>query len=242
MHTVRNRLAQNPRSGGKPAPQRTSREDVTFMLRNGAPPQTFPADLIVPPHRGSVIKDAAWPAESLPALAEPPVATPHPKPATRPMSRKAARKAQRRAAAMARSQQAAAHSKAVTVKQAEPANLPQPVKVDHVLVCEAPQAAPVPAAPVARVGVSAPVANVVPSPEAPLPAARALVARRQGFIDILAFALRDSGRRLARWSSARRRADDMKEKLIRAEARMRAMEAQLAALQAIQQRVRSINP
>jgi hypothetical protein len=72
----------------------------------------------------------------------------------------------------------------------------------------------------------------------PLPAGRALVARRQGFVDVIAFALRDSGRRLARWSSARRRADDMKQKLARAEARMRAMEAQLAALQALQDQVR----
>jgi hypothetical protein len=71
-----------------------------------------------------------------------------------------------------------------------------------------------------------------------LPAARALVPRRQGFVDILAFMLRDSGRRLSRWSSAKRRADEMKTKLAKAEARMRAMEAQLAALQALQARVR----
>jgi len=83
-----------------------------------------------------------------------------------------------------------------------------------------------------------PVPEIVTAPEIPLPAARALVARRQGFIDVLAFVLRDSGRRLSRWSSARRRADDLKDKLAKAEARMRAMEAQLSALKALQEHVR----
>ncbi|KUR74429.1 hypothetical protein [Novosphingobium sp. Fuku2-ISO-50] len=90
---------------------------------------------------------------------------------------------------------------------------------------------------VAAPKVDAPVPETI-GPEAPLPASRALVPRRHGFVDAIAFVLRDSGRRLARWSSARRRAEEMKEKLARAEARMRAMEAQLAALQALQERVR----
>lgn len=75
-------------------------------------------------------------------------------------------------------------------------------------------------------------------PDAPLPAARALAPRRQGFIDVLAFMLRDSGRRLARWSSARRRADEARAKLARTEAKLRAIEAQLAALRALQEHVR----
>jgi hypothetical protein len=138
--------------------------------------------------------------------------------ASQPKSRKATRKAERRAAAVARAQvAAAAASQALLIREQ---SIPEPV---------------------ASVERPAAVETVEPRPAVPLPPARALVARRQGFVDILAFVLRDSGRRLARWSSARRRADEMKEKLARAEARMRAMEAQLAALQAIQQRVRSIN-
>jgi len=125
------------------------------------------------------------------------------------MGRKAVRNAERRAAAVARAAAA------------------QPTIEDLIILP-------------AVVDIPAPVEILpMPAPDMPLPAGRALVARRQGFVDVIAFALRDSGRRLARWSSARRRADDMKEKLVRAEARMRAMEAQLAALQALQDRVRS---
>jgi hypothetical protein len=148
------------------------------MLRPGTPSPVFPADLIVPPHRGAVITATAWP------LPVPP--------------------------------------------RARPASVqPQAVK---------PALAPALSADIA----SLPIATEPdrPDPVAPLPASRALVPRRQGFIDVLAFALRDSGRRLARWSSTRRRADDLKDKLAKAEARMRAMEAQLAALRAIQERVR----
>ncbi len=130
---------------------------------------------------------------------------------------------------------------------------PQPVRkaaparamATDVLVAGRPAPAPPPAAEIPQSVspiVTAPAPAVAPAaaPEtASLPQSRALVVRRQGFIDILAFALRDSGRRLARWSSARRKAEEMKDKLARAEARMRAMEAQLAALRAIQERVQS---
>lgn len=109
-----------------------------------------------------------------------------------------------------------------------------PANTADLLVAERP--APSPVSPIAT--ADAPVVAPAAAPEAAsLPQSRALVVRRQGFIDILAFALRDSGRRLARWSSARRKAEEMKDKLARAEARVRAMEAQLAALRAIQERV-----
>ena len=262
MHTVRNRLAQNARKGAK---QRPARDEAAFMLRQAAPPQTFPTDLIVPPHRGAVITPATWPAPSpissaisspMSSAAQPVEATPAAPDRKRPSS-KSARKAARRMAALARAEQLAAAHHAHLVKSpapqpARPGAAPAyPDTVDRKTadrdttdqsvvrdVPECPQALTLPPAPAVRVDPPAP-AEVAHRPDVPLPSTRALVPRRQGFIDILAFALRNSGQRLSRWSSARRRADDMKDKLARAEARMRAMEAQLAALQAIQQRVRN---
>jgi hypothetical protein len=71
----------------------------------------------------------------------------------------------------------------------------------------------------------------------PLQRSRALVpARRQGLIDTIAFLLRDSGRRLARWSAKRERSRAERALLIQAEARQRALLSQLAALEAIRRR------
>lgn len=103
----------------------------------------------------------------------------------------------------------------------------------------APQDASAPLAPPAPLAPVMPGSPVRPfAPIAPLPRNMALAPRRRGFVDTLAFALLDSGRRLARWSSLRRRAEEDREKLRKAEARMHAMEAQLAALQALQEHVR----
>ena len=247
MHTSRNRLARKPRHDSrrghldaKPPVKPSPREEVAFMLREGAAPG-FPADLIVPPHRGAVITEAAWPkgAPAAPGAARTKAAPPP------GMSRKAAKKAARRAAAIERAQ--AARSQAVVPLQifaadgpasAEPPSLPDGPSLPHVRA--EPECAPaltLSPEPEAQEPRTAPDHGPLPC-EAPLPAARALVPRRQGFVDILAFMLRDSGRRLSRWSSAKRRADEMKTKLAKAEARMRAMEAQLAALQALQARVR----
>ena len=248
MHTVRNRKGLSSRA--QAARERAGRDRATmhtppaqdqplsrppvaeagFMLRPGATAPGFPADLVIPPHRGAVITPASWPQPDLPLSA-----------GRRPTG-KAARKAARRAAA-----QAAAHAatRAATAPVAiiplqqvvalsaadpvEPARAPaRPLSSLSALPDHEPIPVPAP---------NAAAADTRTSPEAGAPG-RALAVRRQGFIDILAFALRDSGRRLARWSSARRRADDMKNKLARAEARMRAMEAQLAALRALQERVR----
>lgn len=178
MQKVRNRKAKAARKPARSGQGRSKSEIIKqgppgraaeppFMLRAAAP--AFPADLIVPPHRGPVITAASWPTPVRKPAAPPPVIV-----------------------------------------------LPAPRVEPEVDLARAPD----------------PLAE-----PAPIPASRALAVRRQGFIDILAFALRDSGRRLARWSSARRRADDMKDKLAKAEARMRAMEAQLAALRAIQERI-----
>ena len=80
-------------------------------------------------------------------------------------------------------------------------------------------------------------AALVDAQTAPLPRSRALVpARRQGLIDTIAFLLRDSGRRLARWSARRHKSRVERDLLLRAEARQRALLSELAALEALRQR------
>lgn len=67
--------------------------------------------------------------------------------------------------------------------------------------------------------------------EAPLPRARALVpARRQGLVDVIAYFLRDSGRRLARWSARRHKTREERAALRTAEARQINLQRELEAL------------
>lgn len=67
--------------------------------------------------------------------------------------------------------------------------------------------------------------------DAPLPRARALVpARRQGLVDVIAFFLRDSGRRLARWSARRHKTREEQAALRRAEAQQVNLQRELEAL------------
>lgn len=67
--------------------------------------------------------------------------------------------------------------------------------------------------------------------DVPLPRARALVpARRQGLVDMIAFFLRDSGRRLARWSARRHKTREEQAALRRAEARQVNLQRELEAL------------
>lgn len=67
--------------------------------------------------------------------------------------------------------------------------------------------------------------------DAPLPRGRALVpVRRQGLVDVIAFLLRDSGRRLARWSARRKKTLAERDALRRAEARQLNMQRELEAL------------
>lgn len=118
-----------------------------------------------------------------------------------------------------------------------------------------PQVAPAAAAPDAFVLLPAPEPlveappapaepDVVPEPEpatalaaladAPLPRARALVpARRQGLVDVIAFLLRDSGRRLARWSARRHKTREERTALRRAQARQINLQRELEALDAL---------
>jgi hypothetical protein len=68
----------------------------------------------------------------------------------------------------------------------------------------------------------------------PLPRAVALVpARRQGLVDVIAFLLRDSGRRLARWSARRHKSRAEHEALRAAEARQINLQRELEALDAL---------
>lgn len=86
--------------------------------------------------------------------------------------------------------------------------------------------------PSAQPAVAEPLALLA---EAPLPRARALVpARRQGLVDVIAFLLRDSGRRLARWSARRDKSRAERDALRRAEARQINLRRELEALDALQ--------
>lgn len=89
--------------------------------------------------------------------------------------------------------------------------------------------------------VEAPVAPEEPAAEfanalaaEPLPRARALVpARRQGLVDAIAFLLRDSGRRLARWSARRHKSREEQAALRLAEARQINLQRELEALEVL---------
>lgn len=68
----------------------------------------------------------------------------------------------------------------------------------------------------------------------PLPRSHALVpARRQGLVDVIAFLLRDSGRRLARWSAQRHKSRAERDRIRSAEAHQRALLSEFEALDAL---------
>ena len=101
----------------------------------------------------------------------------------------------------------------------------------------APQSAPaflLPSAPEPLVTAPPPLAADVP-----LPRSRSLVpARRQGLVDMIAFLLRDSGRRLARWSARRHKMREQYAQLYASDLRKAAMQSQLEALEALRQQQR----
>lgn len=84
MHTARHRKAASHRSNGRksglsssgPPPLGTGRArdtspppDLLALDLRPSPPRAFPADLIVPAHRGAVITAAVWPSPPLIPLA-----------------------------------------------------------------------------------------------------------------------------------------------------------------------------
>ena len=216
MHTVRNRRAASPRRKNTNATpkKRAARHEPTFLLRPGESP--FPDDLIVPAHRGPVITSVAWPVGLVP-LAAP--ALP---------SAKAARRTRKAQAARVQTPVTMPPPRPVV----QPRPLPQPASERAPALSLPP--APVPPAPGDHPAMS--------DAETPIPRARALTVRRQGFVEVLAHALAQSliaaGVRLSRWSASRRRAEAERERVARANARHRALLAQLDALQALRDRVR----
>ncbi len=83
-----------------------------------------------------------------------------------------------------------------------------------------------------------PLAGAVPpiAEALPLPRSRSLVpARRQGLVDVIAFLLRDSGRRLARWSARRHKMREQYAQVYASDLRKAAMQSQLEALEALRQ-------
>ncbi len=72
--------------------------------------------------------------------------------------------------------------------------------------------------------------------DVPLPRSRSLVpARRQGLVDVIAFFLRDSGRRLARWSARRHKMREQYAQVYASDLRKAAIQSQLEALEALRQ-------
>jgi hypothetical protein len=82
------------------------------------------------------------------------------------------------------------------------------------------------------------MALLAPDDRAPLPRNRAPAPVRQGLLVAVAASLGDAGRFLAGLIRARA-GRDLRERVARTEARLRAMEAQLAALEAVRARVRA---
>jgi hypothetical protein len=80
---------------------------------------------------------------------------------------------------------------------------------------------------------------VAPDDRTPLPRHRAPAVPRQGLLDVVAATLGDAGRMLARLLPGGRRSRELRERMARTEARLRAMEAQLAALEALRERVKT---
>lgn len=277
MHTVRNRKGarspmpnpSQPQSGktgtGKATadkaqgksptarpPATKPQQSAPFLLASAGAP-AFPADLILPPHRGAIITTAAWPAGMIPAplpavppfrspliaprvpagnpqgqpdreapsrnpnRQAPPRKTPHrdlpPRPGTR-----TARKAERRARIEAELARRTATAPTTAGAMA--------------------QASVTPEAP-ARPATPPSVKWVAPDDRTPLPRHRAPAVPRQGLLDVVAATLGDAGRMLARLLPGGKRNRELRERVARAEARLRVMEAQLAALEALRERVKT---
>ena len=247
---------------GAPPPAGGSAAPAPFLLQRPMPP-AFPADLILPPRRGAIITTAAWPAGLIPAplpLSPPrlPLVPPAGRPgglpgertpqrdappqrrkAAGPQTAKSARKAARRAAAAAEMARRAGQEQAdkpetvATAPRPSEALPPEPVllRLTPPDVCATSAIAPASAPPVSAPPVSA------PDDRTPLPRGQALAVPQPGLLDAVAASLGDAGRFLARFVPGLRRSRALREQMARTEARLRAMEAQLAALEALRARV-----
>lgn len=234
MHTVRNRVASKPRPMGKAKPAvKRKRCEPAFMLKAGHPP-AFPAGLIVPPPRGAVIATVPWPLAALPesALITAP-ATPSRKASTPRKSapRKPRKNAARKHRAASRNVKPKVQVASVAPDKPE-ATAPMLTAdlLDRALAMQAPpveETAPVaPSSP-------APAANPLAAGVTPIPRFRAIAQHRStALLDVIGCWLRDAGRWLTRWGRARQKAE-ARTQVARANARLRALQSQVEALDAL---------
>ncbi|MBB3859656.1 hypothetical protein GGQ88_000896 [Novosphingobium hassiacum] len=239
MHTVRNRVASKPRPMGKakPAVNRKRREPA-FMLKSGHPP-AFPAGLIVPPPRGAVIATVPWPA---PARVESALITLPAKPARKPSGPRKARKARKSAARKHRSasgKQKRTRQVAMITHDKQEATAPM-ITADLLDRALAMQATPVEAAVIAVPPTPAPAAApTLAAGVTPIPRSHAVAQHRStALLDVIGYWLRDAGRRLLRWGQPRHRAK-ARVQVARANARLRAMQSQVEALEALREVARA---
>jgi hypothetical protein len=242
---------------GAPPPGGGSAAPAPFLLQRPMPP-AFPADLILPPRRGAIITTAAWPAGLIPAPLPlspprlplvPPAGRPGGLPGERtphrdappqrrkvagPQTAKSARKAARRAAAAAEMARRAGQEQADNPEGVATASRPL-----EALALESVSPEPVPLRPTPPdVGATPAIAPAsAPDDRTPLPRGQALAVPQPGLLDAVAASLGDAGRFLARFVPGLRRSRALREQMARTEARLRAMEAQLAALEALRARV-----
>lgn len=119
--------------------------------------------------------------------------------------------------------------KVVTPMQAGgPAAVTLPARPEPLVECKTLVAEPAAPLPTSALAALADAQTI------PLPRSRALVpTRQQGLVDVIAFLLRDSGRRLARWSARRHKSRAERNLLGSAESRQRTLLSELEALDAL---------
>lgn len=240
MHTVRIRVTSRPRPVGKAKPtSNAKRREPAFMLKSGNPP-AFPSGLIVRPPRGAVITAVPWPVIG---ASETTLIAAAPKKSTKPASpRKAAPRKPRKSAAS--KQRAAAHkarpkrqvAAIIPVKQEGTASMFTADLLDRALAMQAPQAQ-----------MARPVVTPPPAPAAhplavgvtPIPRSKAVAQHRStALLDVIGYWLRDAARLLTRWGKARQKAE-ARTQVARANARLRALQSQAEALDALREVARA---
>lgn len=231
MHTVRNRVAAKPRSKGKSQPPARPRAkaEPAFMLRTGNPP-AFPSGLIVPAPRGAVIR-----AVDMPAAA--------PRVPGKPASRRKAPARKTKTAKLSAQGQRKMRKQTVQAATAKGAASPpawQPLAQDAATMTTqdrleralALRPAPAERAPTAATS-PAPAMPPLTAGANPLPRSRALAPQRgHALRDAIAHWLKDAGR----WLSVRlgRKAAD-RARVVRDNARHRALQSQFEALEALRE-------
>lgn len=257
MHTVRNRLASRPpvatpNAAGNRAPNHAAmRHELAYTPRG-----SMAVPLVIPDESGLIEerpqkrrnakgKKARKAAARLAAARAAQALEPAPCEVSEspPRAKLAAKKGKARSTP---------HAKTAEHTAAKPEQLPPIPAVSPVVGTYSPPTKRIAAPPSPALAlpvrdeplVEAPVLpsepDAVPAPEpepatafaeVPLPPARALVpARRQGLVDVIAFLLRDSGRRLARWSARRHKTREEQAALRRAEAQQINLQRELEAL------------